>query len=349
MESTKSELDHVPPLDGLRATAALLVLWEHWPSWIGGPALQTAKRLMSAGYLGVDVFFVLSGFLITRILIVDKRAGKPLRNFLFRRFLRIFPIYYLSVAVSALWQPGPYVVFCALYLSNFYFVSRPVHLPLHHSWSLSVEEHFYLVWPLVTYRLSETGAKRVAAWVLIPLAVLSAAVIVASGYQYANRLIYMGTMCRASSLALGALMAFYERPLRAPAGRQVLAAFAILCLLMMGAHLALHGEWKSIPRMVFFSTFSGLVVLTAVRAPTHSPWLSRVMSTALITAIGRISYGLYLYHYPIYIAFGVLDQEVPTAGALLRAVAALVATFAVASVSYFLIERPLLKLKLRFR
>src|SRR5262249_43976988 len=147
-------------LDGLRGIAVILVLWAHLSeeNTVGWGA--TIKHWLSPGLVGVDIFFVLSGFLITRILIADKARGMPLKNFLIRRFLRIFPIYYLTILLVFLYAPGRYILYCAGYLGNFYFAYHPAHLPLHHTWSLAVEEHFYLLWPFAVYRLSLPAARR---------------------------------------------------------------------------------------------------------------------------------------------------------------------------------------------
>ena len=91
--------DHIPELDGLRGIAVLMVLWVHLQIGAFGPAVARLRTLLLPGDFGVDLFFVLSGFLITRILLVDRSVGVPVRYFVMRRFLRIFPIYYLTIAL----------------------------------------------------------------------------------------------------------------------------------------------------------------------------------------------------------------------------------------------------------
>ena len=143
---------HLPSLDGLRAIAVLLVLWQHVPLHTEGYPLwlEQARWLVNPGNLGVELFFALSGFLITRILLAEQRAGHQVRWFLLRRMLRIFPIYYLLLMVMAFWRPADELAWCALYVSNFADVFAPAAgpKPLGHTWSLCVEEHFYLLWPL---------------------------------------------------------------------------------------------------------------------------------------------------------------------------------------------------------
>jgi peptidoglycan/LPS O-acetylase OafA/YrhL len=171
---------HIPALDGLRGIAVLLVLWAHVPTGSLGTTLETAKLFVKPGYLGVDVFFVLSGFLITRILLADREAGVPLSWFWARRFLRIFPIYYLLLAVLWFVERGPEWPWCAGYVSNFYFIFHGDHASesssLRHTWSLAIEEHYYLVWPLVVYALRGRRKLALGAIPLLALALASALV-----------------------------------------------------------------------------------------------------------------------------------------------------------------------------
>src|SRR5262249_44746682 len=134
----------LPILDGLRAVAVLLVLWAHVaPDLPGYPAaLAAARALIDPGSLGVDLFFVLSGFLITRILLAERASGHAVGWFLLRRALRILPAYWLLLGLMWCLRPGPEMPWCALYLANFWFIAHDVWSPLKHTWSLSVEEHF---------------------------------------------------------------------------------------------------------------------------------------------------------------------------------------------------------------
>ena len=139
--------DHLPALDGLRALAVLLVLWTHTPLTLQHPELAAWSAFVQPGYLGVDVFFVLSGFLITRILLSEKARAVPLWKFMLRRAVRIFPAYYLLVGLVAAFAWTPDVPWCALYLGNVFYPAFGHAGLLQHSWSLCVEEHFYLLWP----------------------------------------------------------------------------------------------------------------------------------------------------------------------------------------------------------
>lgn len=315
--------------------------------------MSRIKTRVAPGYVGVDVFFVLSGFLITRILLSDRAKGRPLKNFLMRRFLRIFPIYYLTVFVVLCYHPGVYLLWCALYLSNLYFAYNPTHLPLHHTWSLSVEEHFYLIWPLFARFLPVAQSRRIALFGLIPLAFVGAVLILLVQDKVpANGLIYMGTVCRASSLALGASFAYSEVWLRGDVRHlgRIIGLLGAVALISVPVHLLLPGEWKSLARMSFFSSFSGIVVLSVIGLSDARVRLARVLAVGVLPFCGRISYGIYLYHFPIYDAFHLTSDDlrlVPTT--VMPCVLAIVATIGTAVASYYLIERPLLRFKDRFR
>ena len=189
-----------------------------WPIWFD--ALRDA--FVQAGYLGVDTFFVLSGFFITRILRFEKSAGLPLSNFLVRRLLRIFPIYYLTLAVVWIAHPGSELPWCAAYLSNFRFAFVDHGGGwLSHTWSLAIEEHFYLLWPLCVYGCSDRTARRVAAYGIVPFALFAA---VASAWHWRGDAPFVSTVAgrhalHALSLALGALSHSANPPRRAAKDR----------------------------------------------------------------------------------------------------------------------------------
>ena len=349
----------------------LLVLWAHLPGGTFGAAGAVANRIVKPGYLGVDLFFVLSGFLITRILLVDREAGQPLRHFLLRRFLRIFPIYYLTLTVLAVMHPLPEIPWCYAYLSNVYYAFEHDAGWLGHTWSLAVEEHFYLVWPLVVFTVSVAASRRFAWGVLALAALFSCAVILLAQVPDVKawcdqlqaqhrieifeprRIIYMLTFSRAASLALGALFAFHEDRIRARPLRSALTGGLLLVgagAIFAVAVLFVEREWIPLLRLFLFTMVSGsLVLLTIISSLRRWP-TARLLANAPLRGVGRISYGLYLYHLPIFAALGLrgpaFGDDGVTAWTVLRGVAIV---FAVAITSYFVIERPLLRLGARFR
>jgi peptidoglycan/LPS O-acetylase OafA/YrhL len=307
----------------------------------------------------------------------------PVRYFLVRRAARIFPIYYLLLLVIALVRPHPEIKWCAVYLSNYYGALRAPETSswLHHTWSLCVEEHFYSCWPLLVAFLPLRVSRRIIGAVVIPGAILCGIVLLLLpaigpvwswiegliGRGRIDRfdrydLILFGTQCRVLSLALGSLFAFHETTIRTRLGKSLIAAglglvaavLVIRATPALGAALEMlvgpaqpAGRWNVLPRVVAtsFTTSSLLLLLIATEARPRSP--TRLLQFAPLRAVGRISYGLYLYHLPLFQFLGLshLGRE----GESGRIWAALAALFAVATLSYFVIERPILRWAARFR
>ena len=352
---------HLPVLDGLRAVAVLLVLWCHIPlATAGYPEwLRTAHALVGPGGTGVELFFVLSGFLITRILIREREQQVPVRWFLLRRILRIFPIYYLLLLVMLVVQPGAEVGWAACYLLNLRELFGPLpNGPLSHLWSLCVEEHFYLLWPLVV-AFSPLGRPK---WILLlgvlPMALVCAYLLcVHQPAEHAMMAVQHTSPVRFLSLGVGSLIAYGEPHLRAaPARHAALAAgflvpaLALHPLLLFVVLPYQYGVPAPVPiqftPLVWLvqSCLQATVVLLLCLTVGDARWSPlRLLLLSPLRAIGRISYGLYLYHLPIF--HWLLRPEPTTANAVL----AIAASFAVATASYFVIERPILRYAGRFR
>lgn len=340
--------DHIPVLDGLRAVAVLLVLYAHLPLETINGFWKKMETAFQPGWLGVDLFFVLSGFLITRILLVDRAKGRPLKLFLFKRVLRIFPIYYLLIVVLLVLEPGPYLWWAAGYLSNVYvayFGGEAGHsTPLNHAWSLAVEEHFYLVWPVIVMFAPLTLVRWLAQLIGPLVAVVLAALFIGMKWPQAGEAVYYLTPFRMLSLLAGAAIAFNEQALRQTVSRP--AALAVVCFVagiaIMVTALARGGDWLALAKLIGIALIScslllgGFVLQTTRFAP--------VLANPVLAYIGKISYGLYLYHFPIYRALEI--EPSPHARTDIASFAAGIAlTFVVASLSFYLIERPILKYK----
>jgi peptidoglycan/LPS O-acetylase OafA/YrhL len=348
---------HLPVLDGLRAIAVLMVLWNHVPREVPGYPewLKVGEFLLGPGGFGVELFFVLSGFLITRILIAERAQGVPVRWFLARRCLRIFPIYYLLLLILLPLRPASEIGWCAVYLSNFKSVFGSLEGPLGHTWSLCIEEHFYLLWPLAVAFLPVRWAPRLLVFAVAPIAIGGAWLV--SEHVAADRamvVVQHGSPFRFLTLGAGAMIAFHE-PALARAPRRAL----LLGLGLVGAAVVLHpwfvflrpmlheqAPWVDLrygPLLWLLQSGSlctGLVLLTILlgqRFPTNP------LTARPLRAVGRISYALYLYHLPLY-AWLLWPQ--PAGSRVLVAVAA---AFAAATVSWFAIERPLQGVSARFR
>jgi peptidoglycan/LPS O-acetylase OafA/YrhL len=351
-----TSLDHsrgrVAELDSLRGIAALTVLVYH-----------VNEARLPFGWAAVDLFFVLSGYLITGIIL--RSGGVPgfLRTFYIRRGLRTWPIYYLTlfvlVALSPLfprafpWSRLPDLLTYTQGLSWFWSGSASSSRPyLAHLWSLAVEEQFYLVWPALVLLIGR-GRGRVAA-----LAVACAA---ASALARGNGVLLSLLPARADGLALGGLLA--TLPL-APgeAGRArdavrvalvlaIVAALGMLAPLGARSGLGNFGLWSAPGRMVlaFNLLWAGVIGLVAAH-PGHR--LLGWLRSRPLRRIGQISYGVYLYHLPLVVILPGfawrLGVPLKVRGVEVVAFSALAMSVGVAALSWRFIERPLLDLKDRF-
>lgn len=349
-------LPYMPALDGLRALAVIAVVLYHGE--VGG---------LPGGFLGVEVFFVISGYLITALLIAERErtGGIAYLAFWARRARRLLPaLFALAFVVGTVWVlfvPGELArirgdfVAALTYVTNWYQII--VHLsyfdaigrpsPLRHLWSLAVEEQFYLVWPItlaVIHRL--TGGRRGRmALITMALAVVSAvwAVMLFTPGLDPSR-VYYGTDTRAAGVLLGAVLAIVVPPWRMRAGLRSGARWIIT---LVGA-VGLIGILVMVVRVNEFDPFiyqGGFVLLDvltvlAIIALVHPAGTVLAKGFALppLLWIGRRSYGIYLWHWPIFVLTrpGV---DVDVNGAVLLALR-LILTFAVAEVSYRFVEMP---------
>ena len=351
---------YMPQLDGVRALAVSLVMISHFALLDSISALQMPGRFLGA--VGVDLFFVLSGFLITGILLAasdrtkdgERSAGTELRHFYARRFLRIFPIYYLTIAALALAglpSVTHYLGWHLTYLANWYVAANPIDLfPANHFWSLAVEEQFYLVWPSLILFLPRRR--------LVPVVLLLCAVAIATRFGLCLAGVHpftirFNTVTCLDYLALGALLAILRRE-----GEQ-----GALWL----RRIASIGLWVGTPGVVYFlATARGLDDMRywAFAPPFVALWsawliersargaadtLGRALATPPAVALGRVSYGVYVYHAPVlWWMNGALTQWGWNLPGTPRFLVMLAATLAVATASWWVIERPINGLKRHF-
>ncbi|MGW2964599.1 acyltransferase family protein [Streptomyces sp. NPDC001220] len=346
----------VAGLDGLRTIAVVLVIVYH-----------VEPDLVPGGSVGVDVFFTISGFVITRLLVAEwARTGRiGLWSFYRRRWLRLMPALLVMCAVTALLSvalslplfDGAWVaaVLAAGSVVNLVRAVDPgtyadLTAPLGHTWSLGVEEQFYLAWPLLLLvLLRRVSARAVLAWVaaLCVLPVLWRTVL---WDPAATHRIYNGPDTRADQLLVGALLAVVMARLRADdprlallrrwAGRLGWPALALLGVIAWQIPITETTGWSPVWYTVGFlaaAVLSACVVAALELCP--QAWPSRLLSLAAPAWVGRnLSYGMYLWHYPV---IRLLHDLGVHGGRLLAA--GLAATLAVALASYALIERPLLR------
>jgi peptidoglycan/LPS O-acetylase OafA/YrhL len=342
-------LTHLPALDGLRGLAVIGVL-----------ALHGGFASFRGGFLGVSIFFTLSGFLITSLLLREHQANGTisLRAFWTRRFRRLMPAALLGLLVACAygaWFASPEQLatlradaLAALgYVANWRFVlahKRYADLfaapsPVQHFWSLAIEEQFYVVYPVLVYGCLRLGGRRLLTVVLALLAAGS----VLSSFAHAGDIdrVYYGTDTRAFELLAGALFAlWWSAPRRYAPGRLPRPARE---LLGWGALAGSLVAWRVVeqtsthlPKGGFtLQAAASVAMLVAITSPTA---VGRVLGVAPLRAVGLISYGLYVYHWPVFLT---LDASRTGLGRSPLFAVRILVTLALAVVSYVLVEQPI--------
>jgi peptidoglycan/LPS O-acetylase OafA/YrhL len=322
-------------LDGLRAIAVLLVMADHCDI-----------PIFNQGYFGVDLFFVLSGFLITRLLVdeIDATGRVHIRRFYLRRLLRLTPALLLFLTAYLLIAPWLWpqlgllvhardVALVLFYLSDYSqaFWNNPK--VLIHTWSLSVEEHFYLIWPFVVLLLARIKPR----W---RLAVLFGIYLLASAWRIYEYEItgwdatYYRFDTRISGLVCGALLATALRHKNLISEKAANAA-GLVAWVALVVCLSI-GYWRAPWSLVVMPNVAHIAAVgLLISASTKESWVSSVLTSPTLVAIGTISYGMYLWHYPIAIYFRELTPWYWTGSIVLSL------SIAMATVSYWIVERPL--------
>lgn len=320
-------LNYRPELDGLRAVAVIAVLISHWvPEW---------AYPVNWGAAGVYLFFVISGFVITRGLLRDmaQRSRISIGDFYKRRAFRIWPIYFLSLAFTFwVWpgMPGRDALWHALFLSNFLSgVEGKFVFPIHY-WSLAVEQQFYIFWPL----LVALFFRRLSAicWVMLLAAPVSRLYFLTDGNIPAS---LFALTSNVDSLAVGAVIAIAEargyslRSARNAVGLISLMVLAFLCVMAAND----QRQWE----FVLLATATAGLSMYAIDAAQTTPWLKNSLCCSPLLFLGKISYGVYIYHVLVGMAVSKfqLDQSV-------TALASAAVTLIVATVSWYTIERPMI-------
>lgn len=347
---------HIPALDGLRGIAVLLVVAFH--------AIRPLTPWVKGGFIGVDIFFVLSGYLITTLLLreFEQNGRISLPRFYVRRILRLVPALWtlLLCMLTLVWwrdrEIFPHVLreaaWSAAYLSNWVQAFNSLEMGyFSHTWSLSIEEQFYLLWPALLVWLVACGGARRALHVALALALAAWFWRCALLWQGAGGRIYHSLDTRFDTPMWGCALAAWlhgRQPFSASTGRTLrfFAAAGTLVLLLS----ATHWDIGSPAAYTFGSvTVAWLAVLLIADAANNPLSLLRPMlSWRPLTFLGAISYGLYLWHWS-------LEVFLARQGWILRAPlhpldVALFITLCclVASVSFYVVERPFLRLKARF-
>ncbi len=293
-----------PDIEGLRGVAVLLVLLYHCTFY----AFQ-------GGYIGVDVFFVISGYLITRLLIREFETNTfSVRNFYVRRIRRLIPALLATIIATLiaglfilspehLKELGTSSIFAALSLSNVHFAFSDGYFetsskikPLLHTWSLSVEEQFYLVWPFVLWGIFSLAVLRRHLFLLVGLALLAGFVLSEYWIGRNPAHAYFLSPFRAYQLLAGAMAVWAERRL-AGSSSQVANALVLLGLAIVLATALFFDEATPFPGI--YGAIPALGGFLIIAAGAHAPAITRVLSVPGLPWLGRISYSAYLAHWPI--------------------------------------------------
>jgi peptidoglycan/LPS O-acetylase OafA/YrhL len=352
----KSEfrLGYRPELDGVRGISILLVLGLHFK-----------PSITPGGYFGVDIFFVLSGFLITSLLLQEwaRQDSIRLKDFYIRRALRLGPalaFYLVSLAAYAflfLRSESAHEVYIGIlwtlsYVSNWVMALRPNQALsiLAITWSLAIEEQFYLIWPLLLTTLLTAKLRR--RWILIALAL---GVVFVAAYRAllwqagaSPRRLYYGTDTHAEGLLLGCLigclLAWELVPQSKTLGR-AMKSLALISFLFVGYLVFTTSHYEP---LLYVGGFSMASLAIAAMIFTLLAWPVAVATTLLrvrpLVWVGRISYGLYLWHWPVRgLVFGKSVQP-----SLKQIIVGVVLSFVIAAFSFYVVEQPFLRWKKRF-
>jgi len=346
-----TKLTYYKNLDGVRAVAALMVMTLHFFQGIkiDTPLLKTLFRLSYLGQTGVDLFFVLSGFLITRILLNSKNEQNYFRNFYTRRTLRIFPLYYLFLAIYYFISPWIFnnerisfadQIYYWIYLQNFAMTFGWSSLGPTHFWTLSIEEHFYLFWPVVIFYFSNRNVLRIIVLIIVG-AILLRIVMLASSYN-----VGWFTLTNFDSLAIGALLSLLE--LKGYFKKENASFFKILTVTIFiptfflwmlyttEANFAMQVIKNTLLSFFFFALIGSILSMNQ----NHS--VNRFLQSTFLTHSGKISYGLYVYHL---LAFRLVGFFLNSKFWELNMIIEFSLTYLLATLSYYLYEVKFLNLK----
>jgi peptidoglycan/LPS O-acetylase OafA/YrhL len=380
---------HVPALDGVRGLAIALVFARHlslisWFQRSPSAADRAVSGVMGAGWIGVDLFFVLSGFLITGVLLHDRDRAAPmtakLGRFYWRRTLRIMPLYYVACAIlffvvpalpyfraqpeiAVLHQSAPWYWLYGVNILDVVHGGAWTPFNTGHFWSLAVEEQFYLVWPLVVLATSRKTLVRIVAGLIVAGPFIRLACVAFLGGAGPNAA-YTLSLARVDVLGVGALLAVTYRgdhgwwarvqTLAPWCGGAALATFVLIALTR-----GVDASHDPVMQTIGYSAVAlgmGSLLASLLRVDRPALRLGRFFSAQPLRTLGKYSYCLYIVHYPLMAVMDlawmhvhiapVLGSQLPSWTAYGAVLAA--SSFAIAWVSWRVLESPMLAMKDRF-
>ena len=347
----------LPPLDGLRGLAIVMVMLFHYAMILNRhqPLQRAVASLSDFGWTGVDLFFVLSGFLITGILLDTSSATNYFNSFYTRRILRIFPLYYLSLPliffVIAPADAHPHTRIWYLFYAQNWVMTKVFFAG--HYWSLAVEEQFYLLWPFVVRQFNRRQVLQIAIAGALAAVVLRLALLAENVDPY---YIYRNVFTRMDALLIGAACACLireEKAVRTLCSRtkwlwwMPVVMFAILRLSSKGVGIHMPGTQRfgyTIIALAYAALLLGVVVTMGTESLPQ-----RVFTSGFMRVFGKYSYGAYVWHRMVALAIQSSSRRLHLSLPWFMELPAMfAATLAVSIGSYKVIERPFLALKSHF-
>lgn len=303
---------HIGSLDGVRGIAILLVIFFHCFENI---PVFPVKYISQIGWVGVDLFFVLSGFLITGILVDTKGQENYLKNFFAKRALRIFPLYYLTLLLVFISIKTPLVadafpVLDARHLSgmayyltftqNLYFSYNGWGVTdlLNHFWSLAVEEQFYMFWPFVVLFLNRTG-------VLVVCVLLILTGLITRNLNSTSDFSYVFTLARVDALGIGSMLAICIRSYSGVLNKIILPLFFIslsilIVIFAFSTDLSFRNPYFVKAGYTIFAVFFACTITFIYDTKAIGKVANTILSLSPLTFFGKYSYGIYIYHWILY-------------------------------------------------
>lgn len=351
-----SELEYQANIEGLRGVAILFILACHY---IGNS--------FSFLWIGVDLFFVLSGFLITRILLNTTSNNKYFINFYIRRALRIFPLYYFTLVIFILVIPRLFTTTNFEYLINdqlwFWLYSQNIifardgwpgesSFVLSHFWSLAIEEQFYIIWPLILYMFRHNALRLI----YLILVLIFVAVACRMAIFNTDPSFYVLLPTRMDSLLIGSLcavMAGVNRAVLVKCARFIIwpSVFCITIVFLFSENRSYSNDFfAGCGYTILAILFASVLVLSY----KSNGLLNSFLRNRVFTYFGRYSYGIYVFHFPIYwllrptILNALNFIHADHLGKIVAAVALLMITLLISMLSYNFYEKPFLLLKSKF-
>ena len=344
---------YLKQIDALRAFAVFFVIFSHW-----GPQNSTVMKMLPYGFLGVNLFFVISGFLITRILLTNQQLKGSsnwtiIKSFFIRRTLRIFPLYYLTLIFFIIinYQNLRQNLFPYLfYYCNFsYYFDNRMQGELSPRWSLAVEEQFYLIWPWIILFIKKIRLQQFLIFIII-FAFCSRTILVLLFPE--KELVQFLLFSNLDSLGLGGLLAYIsiynKEKYNFLNKKSSFILFLGIVMLMTYSYYRFNETYFGVVpvnlKAIGGTLLSFGIVIKAVNGFKGS--LGRIMSNTVLVFFGKISYGLYLYHSMVYLLIENMGiSYLSTFHHKMFAIALLVA---IASFSWYCFEKPINNFKKYF-